>query len=110
MGRIAEVLVGFVISLALLYPFLAHATKYIVEDKRSGEFVILDETKCSDKKIMDFIKPEYRDAFYNGEALIQHKRYPICWTVTPDGFVLYAFPDGDVGRIPLKAFHKMSQV
>jgi len=110
MGRIIGVALALVLALVLLAPFSARSESLIVEDKATGEFVVLRSDKCTDASVTKIIPPQSLPEFSSGEAFVSKKMWPICWTLLPDMSVLFVFPDGDIGRVPMNAFRKMSTV
>jgi len=108
MGRLVEVGLALVISLCLVYPIASHAKGKVI-----GNFpnfiAILENAPCTNKTIVDLIKPEYVKDFKAGVAVDKHNPsniIPICWADMandPNGVFIVDIT-GNTGGLPKSAF------
>lgn len=71
---------------------------------RAGkDYVRLMAAPCAGV-VSEMLVPAIRDDFLTAAASMNGKEYAACWTLRPDGTVIVAYEDGDVGLIPVTDF------
>ena len=71
-----------------------------------GNTVILNDTPCQEKKVLEKIKPEYHNIFQSGTVVFKGDKLNLCWTPsqTQPGYIYVMDETGDYGTIPMDAF------
>jgi hypothetical protein len=103
LSRAWTVWLALVVAVGMFIPH-AHAEDIRTMVTRNGNDVIrLQNRPCVHAGTLSRIKPDWRDKFRHGRALVEGKDFFLCWIVHGDAvFVLYE--DGDQGLIPLTDF------
>lgn len=99
---------AILLALLLFYTPLAYSAEMILRAPTGGDFVILSDEKCKSAKILQIVKPEYKEqvkhAHYhtkNGDVVYG------CW-IESGNVVSSAWEDGDFLQFPLDAFKPMT--
>ena len=102
------------VFIALMVSVVANASSLVVQDAEGNSLKIYD-TACTDATVLGFIakkrvRAELVKDFKAGEMLYKGKEYKACWLAAPDGHVYVIDDAGDISKIPMEAFQRMSDV
>lgn len=73
-----------------------------------GNTATITDKPCTDPTIMQYVPPQHRDGMKAGSAVVDGKKYAMCWKDMGPG-VAIVFPDGDMGRIGWNEFSKRNK-
>ena len=92
--------------------FAMHAFANMVVRDQAGNSMTLYDKPCADGKVLAFIamKGGKVDQFRAGLLNYEKKDYSACWMAAPDGYVYVVDDSGDISKIPMSAFVRVTGV
>jgi hypothetical protein len=107
--RVLIVALVFVVGMCIGGRVLAET--YMVKDPLGNTLKIYDRP-CTDGKVLAFIAMRngrpYQ--FKDGEMMHEGKHYIACWVPSEDGYVYVIADDGDILKIPMEMFQRVTDV
>lgn len=88
------------ILIALILLLAAAARADLVASNDRGDVLRLMGGACSSPTVLALLKPEWRDKFKAGVAMVRGERFEACW-IEPDdapGTLVVFYSDGDMGE------------
>jgi hypothetical protein len=92
---------------ALLLAGLLASAPALADDLilRDGQNTIrLSTAPCHHSKVIDLLRPEFREQFRHGFGVFNGRQVGLCWILSDPLTVTVVDDEGDSGAIPLAAF------
>lgn len=103
--RLREVLIAVCIALGLDgCVAVAHAADRGYVARAEEITIVFSAEKCTDKKILARVKPEYQAKFNAGAVVVPGERLAICW-LEKDDVLHFIGAAGEPGAIPVDDPH-----
>jgi hypothetical protein len=110
--KVSDVFFGVVIAGLLWILGVSVAFANMVVRDQAGNSMTLYDKPCADGKVLAFIamKGGKTDQFRAGLLNYEKKDYSACWMAAPDGYVYVVDDSGDISKIPMSAFVRVTGV